>query len=41
MEITGYRVVRPTGIEPETIKNDDDSEDPELFDLWKLKRRGG
>jgi hypothetical protein len=38
MEITGYRVVRPTGIEPETVKNGKDSEGTEVFDIWDLKK---
>jgi hypothetical protein len=30
--------VVPAGIEPETLKNDGDAEDSEVFDIWKLKK---
>jgi hypothetical protein len=28
----------PTGFEPKTVKSNGDDEDPEVFDIWKLKK---
>jgi hypothetical protein len=33
-------VASPTGFELETIKNEGDGEEPEVFDIWKLKKAG-
>jgi hypothetical protein len=34
----GNCMVVPAGIEPETVKSNGDDEDPEVFDIWKLKK---
>lgn len=33
-------LVRPTGIEPQTIENPDDAEEPDVIDISKLKKAG-
>jgi hypothetical protein len=35
-----YNMMHPTGIEPESAKNTDDADEPDVIDISKLKKIG-